>query len=145
MLQTILMWTCLLAVLLMGWHLYLVSTYPAHQRHMSRGSRSYRDWIGRYQRHPYHAVSCRGECQYLRGLTKKRFLGSEAPSLPVPSCPRDHCDCKYVHFNDRRDKYRERRTVEGRMEPGRERRRSLGRRATDKEAWPVETWMIGAR
>ena len=131
MLQSVLLvaYFLLLAVLVL--RVYRSASFPGASAHMSRGSHSYKYWIGRYQRHPYHAVSCSGDCECLKGFCEKRYLGDEAPPLPVPSCRKPECDCTYVHFNDRRDKYHDRRRLEGRMDPGLDRRKSPGRRASD--------------
>lgn len=62
----------------------------------------YKYWIHRYRRHPYHAVSCEGNCEALHSLQGRRFLVTEAPPLPVPGCSAEYCDCRYVHHRDRR-------------------------------------------
>ena len=131
MTQTILIAAYLMLLTVLAVRVYRSASFPGASAHMSRGSHSYKFWVGRYQRHPYHAVSCSGDCECLRGLSEKRYLGEEAPPLPVPSCERAQCECKYVHFNDRRDKYRERRSVRSKMSPGTDRRKALGRRSTD--------------
>lgn len=136
MYQTVLLVACTLVAAMLAWNLYRSASYPSGRTHMSQGLHSYRYWIGRYQRRPYHAVSCRGECECLRAFREKRYLGEEAPPLPVPSCHKSHCDCKYVHFNDRRASASDRRELGGAHAQsggsrGLDRRKSLGRRASD--------------
>jgi hypothetical protein len=86
---------------------------------------------------PYHSVSITpapGACAEARELRARRFLSTEAPPLPLPRCTLATCRCGYRHHDDRRA--RARRRVD-RFEHGTsvwsgvERRRSLGRRATD--------------
>lgn len=90
-----------------------------------------------YTPHPYHAVSCEGQCEALETFRDKRFLVRNAPPLPVPSCQAQHCNCRYVHFDDRRMARGDRRGLHGlrsalfSQTDGTERREQRGRRATD--------------
>ena len=53
-------------------------------------------------------------CGAAAELRSKRFLGAEAPSLPLPNCSlQDQCQCKYKHWNDRRDM--DRRALQGQL------------------------------
>jgi hypothetical protein len=85
---------------------------------------------------PYHAVSVipgADSCAAVHRFTRKRFLSSHAPTLPLPSCDADACTCRFKHHRDRRAGPR-RRSEEGMMTAhwnGPERRRTGGRRATD--------------
>ena len=147
MLQNALLIAYGLLVAALALRVYRSASFPSGATHMSQGHHSYKYWIGRYQRRPYAAVSCSGECECLQGLSSKRYLGGEAPPLPVPSCTKSQCDCTYVHFNDRRDKFRERRRLERagkRLEESEERRKSTGRRASDG-LWPEESLLMPAR
>jgi hypothetical protein len=85
----------------------------------------------------YHAVSIVGgsrTCAAARLLHDVRVLSADAPRLPLASC--DHpgaCKCTYKHHDDRRAG---RRRADQSGQPGgpwamTERRRSVGRRATD--------------
>lgn len=47
----------------------------------------------------HHHGKC---CKAVKALHGKRFLSSEAPILPVQGCTEAHCECDYVHHNDRR-------------------------------------------
>jgi hypothetical protein len=53
----------------------------------------------------HHAVSivpgprCCAQAQELRG---QRFLSRDAPQLPLASCGRTDCTCRYEHYQDRR-------------------------------------------
>lgn len=53
----------------------------------------------------FRAVGIRvpaGACSAVREYTGKRFLGKEAPQLPVLGCSVAPCLCRYLHFADRR-------------------------------------------
>lgn len=39
-------------------------------------------------------------------LETQRFLSSEAPLLPLAGCTETSCQCRYVHYADRRDRDR---------------------------------------
>lgn len=41
-------------------------------------------------------------CDAAQNLTDRVFLAGESPHLPLASCARADCDCKYVHLDDRR-------------------------------------------
>lgn len=41
-------------------------------------------------------------CTAVRGLGNVRFLSGEAPTIPVPGCDAQQCNCRYVHHGDRR-------------------------------------------
>jgi len=85
----------------------------------------------------YRAVSIRpGEecCEAARQFGKMRFLCAKAPRLPVPECTAATCNCRYIHYADRRSG-KDRRSV---YDWSRERqlgmvnrRAARGRRATD--------------
>jgi hypothetical protein len=47
----------------------------------------------------HHHPKC---CEAVKALHGKRFLSAEAPSLPVKGCNQAHCDCDYIHHDDRR-------------------------------------------
>ena len=88
---------------------------------------------------PWHAVSVvggSGVCPAIGGLRDKRFLGNEAPPLPLPECSSPwRCECIYVHFPDRRTNLR-RETDRGRFPRprfGKEMRNGQGRRADDQQ------------
>lgn len=53
----------------------------------------------------FRAVGIRtatGACSAVRNYGGKRFLGKEAPKLPVAGCSAKPCLCRYIHFADRR-------------------------------------------
>jgi hypothetical protein len=95
-----------------------------------------------HAQHPYHSVSVETQpdcCIAARKLAKKRFLSGEAPMLPLENCQASDCQCRYQHFNDRRDEEAGRRNDFGLGKDlfgsdGQVNRReeSLGRRANDK-------------
>jgi hypothetical protein len=87
---------------------------------------------------PYHAVSIKAgpSChQTAQKYGSQRFLSSEAPSLPQPTCAVAACECRYLHHKDRRDGFDRRHRDAGRpnfrLTSEGERRRSHGRRAMD--------------
>ena len=84
---------------------------------------------------PYHAVgiapgsAC---CKAVTELTGRRYLSAEAPKIPLPTCDAESCQCRFVHFEDRREgEDRRERTVDARGPSMHDRRRSRGSRATD--------------
>ena len=87
----------------------------------------------------YHAVSIRctdNACQAAKDALGERHLSAAAPMLPLDQCDKpDQCDCRYQHYDDRRDGSR-RRTDQGlpaSTDPDSEDRRSAKdrRAATD--------------
>jgi hypothetical protein len=53
----------------------------------------------------FHAVSIRvgsGACTAAMGMQGERFLANEAPQLPLPGCDAADCQCRFIHFKDRR-------------------------------------------
>ena len=39
-------------------------------------------------------------------METRRFLSSEAPLLPLAGCTEQYCQCRYVHYEDRRERDR---------------------------------------
>jgi hypothetical protein len=84
----------------------------------------------------YRAVSiiaAKTSCREAGRVRGKPYLLRDAPRLPLPSCPNpERCPCRYRKHPDRR--MRERRDVfaASRWYDGTDRRRSGGRRATDR-------------
>jgi hypothetical protein len=61
----------------------------------------------------FHAVSIRvasGACAAAMGMQGERFLATEAPQLPLPGCDAADCQCRFIHFKDRR-------TIDERRDP----------------------------
>ena len=90
----------------------------------------------------YSAVSidCSGaECEAARAIHGVRFLGREAPNLPLGECSSPMCECKYSHYLDRRNDNQERRlkaysmTEDLMISEEYDQRLGLGRRASDWE------------
>jgi hypothetical protein len=88
----------------------------------------------------YHAVSVKsgpGACEQALAMDKKRFLPAEVSQLPLADCTSSDCQCKFVHYPDRRDADNDKRaptalrselyTRSGKPE----RRTQSGRRKTD--------------
>jgi hypothetical protein len=88
---------------------------------------------------PYPAVSirCAGGCEAAQSIKGRRFLGAEAPALPLENCTAETCHCRYVHHVDRRTGILDRRRVRGQDDeslptPDRvDQREGRGRRASD--------------
>lgn len=86
---------------------------------------------------PYHAVSVKpplvGACMAAQRCAGKRFLSTEAPTLPLAQCDAASCQCRYRHHEDRRSESRRIMDTNGlsRAWNGAERRRSGGRRISD--------------
>lgn len=85
---------------------------------------------------PYHAVSidvgthCCAEARAQQGW---RYLSSAAPMLPLKGCTSASCQCRYVHYNDRRGNTRDRRVnfANPRAHSKTDRRAGGGRRIND--------------
>ena len=53
----------------------------------------------------YHAVSIKfsaSACDAAKALGGQRFLASTAPTMPLPECTVEICDCHFAHHEDRR-------------------------------------------
>jgi hypothetical protein len=73
-------------------------------------------------------------CKAVLKLTGRRYLGHEAPPLPVKGCTIEECLCRYLHHPDRRKGERRTSDVAVTVDEysGNERRNvRRGRRATD--------------
>lgn len=85
----------------------------------------------------FRAVSIRpgdGSCEAARQFGNLRFLSAKAPRLPVPECTAAVCNCRYVHYSDRRSGLDRRRTYDWTRERDLDvvnRRSGRGRRSTD--------------
>ena len=85
----------------------------------------------------FRAVSIRpgdGSCEAARQFGNMRFLCAKAPRLPVPECTAAACNCRYVHYSDRRSGQDRRRTYDWTRERDLDvvnRRSGRGRRSTD--------------
>ncbi len=85
----------------------------------------------------FRAVSIRpgeGCCEAARQFGNMRFLCAKAPRLPLPECTATACQCRYVHYSDRRSGQDRRRVYDWTRERDLgivNRRSGGGRRATD--------------
>src|SRR5215472_888874 len=90
------------------------------------------------ERLPWHAVRvvpgpC--ACTAVKQFGHKRWLGNEAPRLPLATCSTpSRCKCTYRHFQDRRGGPRRAGERNGLSRPltGAEKRCLVGRRVTDE-------------
>lgn len=51
-------------------------------------------------------VNC---CKSAEKVAGRRFLIKQAPGIPLQDCDSEQCECKFIHFADRRDNDPERR------------------------------------
>jgi hypothetical protein len=61
---------------------------------------------------PFHAVSIEPGsrcCVQARQAQGWRYLSTAAPMLPLEGCTSTSCQCRYVHYEDRRSNLRDRR------------------------------------
>lgn len=85
----------------------------------------------------FRAVSIRpgdDSCEAARQFGNLRFLCAKAPRLPLPECTAAACNCRFVHYSDRRSGQDRRRTYDWTRERDLDvvnRRSSRGRRSTD--------------
>ena len=89
----------------------------------------------------HHAVSIApGQrcCTGARELRGQRFLSREAPMLPLASCDRTECTCRYEHHEDRRKGPRRARdmgvAVDGWIEKDNRLGEKRGRRKSDQRS-----------
>jgi hypothetical protein len=83
---------------------------------------------------PYHCVSIRfgpNCCQQVRAIDGQRFLAGSAPQLPLPGCEAASCDCRYVHYDDRRAEERRSQARDRKTYRLNDRRDGAGRRVND--------------
>jgi hypothetical protein len=90
---------------------------------------------------PYPAASVshrQDACSAVQALADTRFLAWEAPSIPVPGCTAQQCQCRYLYHPDRRAPGAERRSDEGAqaVERGFDRRHGKDRRTGARETTP---------
>ena len=53
----------------------------------------------------FHAVSIRlgsNACTVAKEIQGERFLATEAPLFPLTGCDVSNCQCRFVHYSDRR-------------------------------------------
>lgn len=85
---------------------------------------------------PFQAVSIYcgiDACANARRLRDQRFLAKDAPQLPLGDCSQPKaCACRYLKHKDRRLESRRFAMFAMRRDLSVDRRRRLGRRATDK-------------
>jgi ABC-type nickel/cobalt efflux system permease component RcnA len=124
----------LLLLVILGWFLY--------RRWKNRAQQGHHKPKHHHVQHPYHSVSVETLpdcCIAAHNLTKKRYLSDEAPMLPLENCQARDCQCRYQHFDDRRDEEESRRNdfglskdLFGQDGQANRREQSAGRRTSDK-------------
>lgn len=53
----------------------------------------------------FHAVSIKfssSACEAAKAMDGRRILSSQSPTIPLPECDAADCDCRFVHYSDRR-------------------------------------------
>ena len=94
--------TCLFIVAL-----YWLYKLSAHVRIVRKQSQP-----NNLRRNPYMAVSIDYQdvaCSSVKAMGYKRFLVKDVLQLPLPSCTKPRCGCKYVYHKDRRSSAERRR------------------------------------
>jgi hypothetical protein len=87
---------------------------------------------------PFHGVAIipkSGSCPKAHELSRerRRYLAGEAPPLPLAECTNpDTCSCHYAELTDRRMSERRSYALPDRCYAGQERRRTRGRRSSDR-------------
>jgi hypothetical protein len=95
--------------------------------------------------HAVQIVSNGVVCEAARALSETRFLSREGPpTLPLAQCAfASTCQCRYQHHADRRRDVRRNSDhawgPADKLPPGRERRRTGGRRASDQQVAQTST------
>jgi hypothetical protein len=136
--QFVVLSIALLLLLAILFRLRLARAVSQDERHWDR-----RASLG--ANHPFHAVSigpAPGSCAVAQSMRSQRYLSEEAPSLPLVNCTASQCQCRYMHYPDRRSVTRDRRlgpveeSDESEFWSLRNRRSFLGRRSSEKQpAW----------
>jgi len=88
-----------LAVLLLAAAVWL---RPGRRNSRSASARSVAD-----ESNAYHCVEIdysSDPCAAVKKMEGQRFLSDEAPMFPLPGCTSRSCQCRYVHYDDRRDR-----------------------------------------
>ena len=86
-----------LAVLLLAAAVWL---RPGRRNSRSASVRSVGD-----ESNAYHCVEIdynSDPCAAVKKMEGQRFLSDEAPMFPLPGCTSRSCQCRYVHYDDRR-------------------------------------------
>ena len=61
----------------------------------------------------FHAVSIKfgsTACDAARTLEDQRFLSNAAPRIPLPECNVHDCECRFIHYEDRRGEDKRKKT-----------------------------------
>jgi hypothetical protein len=87
----------------------------------------------------FHAVTIAAgprACDAARRLQDQRFLSRDAPPLPLKDCSCSNCECRYEHYDDRRQLGRRARdlgvSIDGYTENEKRGGAKRGRRKSDK-------------
>lgn len=79
----------------------------------------------------FHAVAIHAPvsaCPEVRMLTSKKYLAKEAPRLPLDNCTAPYCQCRYDHYDDRRDEENRREVIDLAQYKGKQKRARKDRR-----------------
>jgi len=89
----------------------------------------------------FHAVAIKfsdNACDAAKVLESKRFLSNEAPRLPLPECQLLKCNCRFVHFKDRRARSNRRSPFRGAISVESGKYEQEKRTAKDRRAEPPD-------
>ncbi|MBL4869025.1 MAG: hypothetical protein JKY67_21890 [Pseudomonadales bacterium] len=96
-----------------GFAYYRSRSEPTHKRKKRRITNS-KVPPRSAEKHQGNSIQCTNNaCDAVKQLAEKRFLVKDTPSLPVSGCDSENCECRYVHFDDRREKTEDRRSTFG--------------------------------
>ena len=83
----------------------------------------------------FHAVSIRldnNACTAAKEMQGERFLASDAPMFPLPDCDSPKCQCRFVHYKDRRARDDRRNPYQGSMGLGTGKQKAEQRAGRDR-------------
>ena len=97
----------------------------------------------RSQNTKFHAVSIRlggNACTAAKEMQGERFLASDAPLFPLADCDSPKCQCKFVHYKDRRARDDRRNPYRGSMGSGTGKQKAEQRVGRDRRDDPDESY-----
>ena len=83
----------------------------------------------------FHAVSIRlgnNACTAAKEMQGERFLASDAPMFPLADCDSPNCQCRFVHYKDRRARDDRRNPYQGTMGLGTGKQKAEQRAGRDR-------------
>ena len=89
----------------------------------------------------FHAVAIKfskNACAAAKSMSSQRFLSNAAPHLPLPECNVMKCDCRFVHYKDRRSDNDRRNAFRGSLGVGSGEYESEKREVKDRREEPPD-------